>query len=61
MQTFVPTSNYVEEISEEERQEQIAREKMMMERLKLKSDPNYVPESSRQSAVVNKKEKWTSP
>ena len=57
MQTFVPTSNYVEEISEEERQEQIAREKMMMERLKLKSDPNYVPESSRQSAVVNNKEK----
>lgn len=48
----VSTKAFVEEISEEEKQEQIAREKMMMERLKIKSDPNYVPESSRQSPAT---------
>ena len=41
----VSTSKFVEEISAEEIQMQKDNEKSLLERLRMKSDPNYVPES----------------
>ena len=42
----VSTTKFVEEISPEEIQMQKDNEKSLLERLRMKSDPNYVPESA---------------
>ena len=47
----VSTSKFVEEISPEEIQMQKDNEKSLLERLRMKSDPNYVPESK---STINK-------
>ena len=44
------TSTFVEEISAEEIQMQKDNEKSLLERLRMKSDPNYVPESNKESS-----------
>jgi len=47
----VNTVNYVEEITEEEKEAQKESEKLRLERLKLKFDPSYVPDPSVASLI----------
>ena len=55
------TTRYVEQISEEEKKEQIEEERLRLERLRMKFDPNYVPESAQKVQLSKQMTKAGSP